>query len=269
LEERVNPVIAESEASAAARHGMLADRGEPLFYANWDHAVFIHYESDPRALQKCVPFALDLNDGRAFVSVVAFTLRRMRPRRGGRLTELLLRPIATHHLFNVRTYVRHNGERAIYFMAEWLSNRLSVALGPGTFGLPYRYGKLEYHNEPGRGEVQGQVDARDGTFSYRAGVPADSYKACDSGSLAEFLLERYTAFTSAGRRKRFFRVWHSPWPQTAIDLEVNADELMTTTGKWWPTAHLVAANYSPGVSVWMGWPHSVGASSYEYKTLDC
>jgi uncharacterized protein YqjF (DUF2071 family) len=66
---------------------MLAEHGEPLFYANWDHAVFIHYESDPSALKNSVPYAIDLYDGRAFVSVVAFTLRGMRLRLGGKISE--------------------------------------------------------------------------------------------------------------------------------------------------------------------------------------
>ncbi|HEX8490696.1 MAG TPA: DUF2071 domain-containing protein, partial [Chthoniobacterales bacterium] len=122
-------IAAESETlSAAARRRMLQTPGEPLFYANWDHAVMIHYETDPDALQSCVPFELDLRNGRAFVSLVAFTLRRMRPRLGGRIGEWLLKPIATHEFLNVRTYVRANDEPGIFFLVEWLSNRLSVPL---------------------------------------------------------------------------------------------------------------------------------------------
>src|SRR5215467_10267985 len=82
--------------SAAGRARLLSLPGEPLFLADWDKALMIHYEVDAAALQQVVPFHLDLREGRAFVSVVAFTLRRMRPRIGGRLTELLFRPISAH-----------------------------------------------------------------------------------------------------------------------------------------------------------------------------
>jgi uncharacterized protein len=79
-------VVANRPAlSEAARRRMLAVPGEPMFYARWDRAVFIHYEADPETLQRAIPFELDLRDGRAFVSLVAFTLQRMRPRIGGRL----------------------------------------------------------------------------------------------------------------------------------------------------------------------------------------
>lgn len=240
--------------SDRARHRMLADRGEPLLYANWDNTVFIHYEADPNLLQRCLPFTLDLFEGRAFVSVVAFTLRGMRPRLGGKISELLFKPIATHHFFNVRAYVAHRGERAIFFMTEWLSNRVSVALGPSTFGLPYRYGRIDYQNRGDDDEVRGRVVAREGRFSYRAPLTG-TLGSCEPGTLDEFLLERYTAFTAHGRRKQFFRVWHEPWTQTAIQIDVAQDELMAATGDWWSGAQLFSANYSPGVNVWMGRPH--------------
>ncbi len=54
--------------------------GEPLFIADWERALMIHYEVDPCLLQHEVPFALDLKDGRAVISAVAFTMRGMRPR---------------------------------------------------------------------------------------------------------------------------------------------------------------------------------------------
>jgi len=58
-------------------------------------AVFIHYTVDVEVLQQEVPFELDLFEGRAFVSLVAFSMRRLRPCFGGRLAELLFKPVAT------------------------------------------------------------------------------------------------------------------------------------------------------------------------------
>lgn len=250
----MNTTAVFGQSSEAARRRMLVSRGEPLFLANWDNAVFIHYQADPASLQRVVPFELDLFHGRAFVSMVAFTMRNLRPRVGGKVASLFVKPIATHDFLNVRTYVRHNEEPAIYFMAEWLSNRLSVALGPVTFGLPYRFGRIGYANDPENNQVQGEVSAREGAFEYR-GKPAGELQPCEPGSLSEFLLERYTAFTSAGWRRQFFRVWHQPWEQCSLDLEIVGNDLLAATGDWWSTAELVSTNYSPGVSVWMGRPH--------------
>jgi uncharacterized protein len=236
---------------------MLANAGEPLFLAAWDRAVFIHYEADPSLLQRQIPFQLDLRDGRAFVSIVAFTLLRMRPRIGGRLGEWLFKPITSHEFLNVRTYVRHAGEPGIFFLAEWLSNPLSVRLGPRTFGLPYRFGHLRYAHAHDDGEILGTVTANEGRLGYNATTPSTTLEPCAAGSRDEFLIERYTAFTLQGRRRRLFRVWHEPWQQIPIEIEVTADDLLASTGQWWRSAECVGANYSPGVDVWMGRPHRI------------
>lgn len=248
---------ATSDLSKAGKRRMLAKTGEPLFLAGWDRAVFIHYEADPSLLQRQVPFELDLRDDRAFVSIVAFTLRRMRPRLGGRLGEWLFKPIASHGFLNVRTYVQHAREPGIFFLAEWLSNPLSVRLGPLTFGLPYRFGHLAYDHKHNNGEILGTITANEGRLSYQATVPPTNFDSSEAESLTEFLLERYTAFTFRDRRRRLFRVWHEPWRQTPIELEVTADGLMASTGDWWKSAQRVGANYSPGVEVWMGRPHRI------------
>lgn len=249
--------VATADLSEAGKGRLLAKAGEPLFVARWDRSVFVHYEADPSILQRQIPFELDLHEGRAFVSIVAFTLLRMRPRIGGRVGEWLFKPIASHEFLNVRTYVRRNGEPGIFFLAEWLSNQLSVRLGPRTFGLPYRFGRISYdHADRGRG-ISGTVVAADGLLHYRSALSATDFRPSDAGSLTEFLIERYTAYTFRGRRRRLFRVWHEPWEQIPIDVEVPADDLIAATGPWWESAQLIGANYSPGVEVWMGRPHRI------------
>jgi len=225
--------------------------------ARWDRAVFIHYATDPDLLQPLIPFPLDLRDGRAFVSVVAFTLSRMRPRIGGRIGEWLLKPIATHEFLNIRTYVEHAGEPGIFFLAEWLSNPLSVRLGPHTFGLPYKFGRLSYSHANENAIVRGHVEAREGSLTYRGEIHTDNFRASEPDSLTEFMAERYTAFTQNRKTRRLFRVWHEPWPQVPLEIEVTADSLLAFTGAWWKSADYVGANYSPGVEVWMGRPHRV------------
>ena len=255
--------------SETARERLLSLPGEPLFIADWLRTLMLHYEVDPAELQRVVPFPLDLNDGRAFVSAVAFTLSGMRPRFCGPIAKWLLKPISTHDFLNVRTYVRVNGEAGIYFLAEWLSNRLSVALGPLAFGLPYRFGRIGYHHErkfaaandscPLTGRVE---DPNTGNaFAYAASLPSDPhFRQCEHASLTEWLMERYTAFTNFGNIRRFFRVWHRPWLQAPATACVTEQALLDRNWPLFHNARIVGANFSPGLTnIWMGWPHRVSA----------
>ncbi len=257
LTDLPSPPIPTQQLSVAGRQRLLSKFGEPLFLARWDRAVFVHYAVDPMILQRQVPFQLDLRDGKAFVSIVAFTLVRMRPRLLGMVGEWLFKPIATHEFLNVRTYVQVDGEPGIFFLAEWLSNPLSVRLGPRSFGLPYRFGRIAYEHARDGAALRGTVATRDAQLVYEGNACSETFEPCDAESLTEFMLERYTAFTQVGKRRRLFRIWHSPWPQGPAEVEVTDDTLIGTTGLWWKTAELVGSNYSPGVEVWMGRPHRI------------
>jgi uncharacterized protein len=297
--------------SAEAHRRMLSQRGEPLFVAAWLNVLMIHFEVNAAALQRDVPFELDLRDGRAFVSLVAFTMRGMKPRFGGKLMALLFHPIATHHFLNIRTYVRHGGECGIHFIAEWLTNRLAVILGPRTFGLPYRYGRISYRvdlENPGfSGHLADPNSRTTLTFEARLMAPALepsphpyplsshlmgaekeqltgtngrggggerlpisglntrnfleetlSFQPCAAGSLDEWLMERYVAFNSANGTRRFFRVWHPPWPQAPAKAVLGEKSLLIQNWPWLKEARPVGANFSPGFkTVWMGRPNKV------------
>ena len=249
-----------AELSAAARRRLLSIRGEPLLLANWLRPIFIPYEVPVSVLQRDVPFELDLRDGKASVSLVAFTMRRMRPFHGGPFTSWMLRPIANNDFLNVRTYVRHRGESGIYFMTEWMNNPISVHLGPITFGLPYRFGKMNYQHHHEQGTLSGTVrETKHGpTLDYQTHLTEPHFTPCPAGSLSEFLLERYTAFTSHKTSRRFFRIWHEPWKQQSIPIAVADIRLLETVWPWFADAKLAGAHYSPGArNVWMGRPHRV------------
>jgi len=237
---------ATMEWSGAARRVFERAEGRPLFHAGWRRTVFIHYEVDPAALAPQVPFPLETRGGKAYVSLVAFTLADLRFARGGP-------GLTTHGFLNVRTYLPGNG---IYFLAEWLPNPFCVFLGPRLYGLPYRRGTLSYDHLHETGRLHGRVESRDGVLDFEAPVdPRARFLPCRRGTLDEFLLERYTAFTRRGRVERLFRVWHPPWPQVPIDLTVLDESLAASTGPWFRSARRIGANYSPGFeTVWMGRP---------------
>ncbi len=249
-------------ASQIGRKRMLSCKGEPLFFADWDRALFIHYEVEVGILQKWVPYPLDLYEGRAFVSLVAFTMQGMRPSGAGEIGARFFSPISSHSFLNVRTYVKQGDEVGIYFIQEWLPNRLAVCFGPGVFGLPYRYGRLNYDHRHEAGRLSGQVRGSGGCLKYQVELGDQKYGPVEEGNLHGFLLERYTAFTKGFGMQRFFRVWHEPWRQVEVDVDIIENTLLARAyggEQWAGEARLIGANYTPGAKeVWMGRPHFVG-----------
>ena len=233
---------------------MEAGCGDPLFLADWERALFLHFEVDAVALQEAVPYELDLWEGEtAMLSLVAFTMRAMRPALGGDATRWLFSGMATHEFLNARTYVRGpDGERGIFFVCEWLPNLLARCVGPLSYGLPYRLGKIDYEHRHEKGQWSGEVVARreSGRLGYRAHIS----NAPDEVERRDFLLERYTAFTATAGLRRKFRVWHEPWEAVAMDVEIK-DESILELVPGCSGERLVAAHYAEGVKdVWMGRP---------------
>ncbi len=257
-------------AEAGPRHGpgtYITDRPgpgvprNPLLVADWDRTLMVHYEIDPAVLRPFVPFPLDLHGGKAYVTLVAFTLRDMRPHRGGRLAAWLMRPLATHGFLNVRTYVRVGALTGIYFITEYLDNVLSLRLGPVTFGLPYRHAHLRYEHAWETGTLRGlATDRATGTgLAYTARMEDGAhFKPAAPGTLTHWLMERYTAFTARKHVRRYFHVWHAPWPAAPVAVTIHDDSLLRAHLPWFVHARYLGANFSPGVfDVGMGRPNRV------------
>ena len=230
---------------------------DALFWGAWMSALFLHYEIEPSRLQSGVPYPLDVRNGTAYVSVVAFSQERLRFAFGGPATNWVGRWFANHEFLNVRTYVRHGGEPGIFFLVEWVPKRVATWLGPLLFGLPYRLGRIDFkHGEP---VMRGCVTDRNTSFLYRwARGGTGNLAPCERGSIDEFLLERYVAFTKWRGLSRTFRVGHEPWPQTRVKVTVEDDSLLRGHFDWWEDARFAGANFSRGVrAVTIGWPRVV------------
>ncbi|MBI2949141.1 MAG: DUF2071 domain-containing protein [Verrucomicrobia bacterium] len=241
--------------SDLARERFLAVEGRPTFLCKWPRVLFVHYEIEPEALQPRVPFELEIFEGNAVVSLAAFTMRRFRPYRGGKLGEWLFRPAATNHFFNVRAYVRHRGEPGVFFMTQWLSHPFCLLGRLPMLRLPWHLGRMRYEHTHESGRLAGQVrGSRGAALTYTASLPRDArFAECPPGSVAEFGMERYTAFAMRGGQPVIFRVWHELWPQCPVEVEVKDAGLLGLSGDWPRSARFAGANYTTGCSqVWMG-----------------
>jgi uncharacterized protein YqjF (DUF2071 family) len=139
--------------------------------------------------------------------------------------------------------VRHGDTRGIFFLAEWIPNRLAALIGPRTYGLPYRVGRLRYERWHRR------VDARGRTleFAIKPTDATDALATASPGTIDHFLDERYTAFTHRAGVTRRFDVDHVPWPLALVEATLVESTLLALAGDFWDGAELAVAHYSPGV----------------------
>jgi uncharacterized protein YqjF (DUF2071 family) len=214
--------------------------------ADWLDALFNHFEVDANVLQAQVPFVLVMCVGMAYVSVVGLYFRYGRRPRGVGLARQLSQPLANHAFFNIRTYVRVNGEPGIYFLAEWIPNRLTTLVGPKLYGLPYRLGTLRYDVDSDRHFYRGRITGA-GDVEFRAELDAAAPRRCRDDDLEQFLIERYSAFTKRNQTSRRFRIRHEPWMIRPARVTLAETSLLDEAGAWFATARYVGAHFSEGL----------------------
>jgi uncharacterized protein len=184
----------------------------------WAGLGFFHWRVEPGMIAARLPAGLyvDTWDGSAWLGVVPFFMRRVRP------TGLLPLPWLSWFLeLNVRTYVYDGAGRAgVWFFSLDCNQPLAVVLARQFFHLPYEHA-----------EMRASCDS-DGMIDYYcrrkpdADVAKCRYPAVGSavtapaapGTLEWFLAERYLLFSS-NKRGRIFtgQVHHAPYRLAPID----------------------------------------------------
>ncbi len=177
----------------------------------WEQLLFLHWHFDPEVVQATLPRGLhvDCDGGRAWVGVVPFFMRGVRPRFApaiGWLSDFLE--------LNVRTYVHDPaGRPGIYFYSLDCNQPVAVEAARRLFHLRYEHatmtaaasadGWVEYAAQRAGAEESSH-------FRYRAsGAP----EPASEGSQLFFLLERYRLFATDthGEQLQAMRVWHTPY----------------------------------------------------------
>jgi uncharacterized protein YqjF (DUF2071 family) len=221
---------------------------------DWRHLLFLHWEVDPAALRALLPpgLTLDTYEGRAFVGLVPFTMRNVRPVWSPPL------PWLSHfHEVNVRTYVCHERrEPGVWFFSLDAANPVAVLAARALWKLPYFHARMSLKRVAG------------GCFEYRserrwpkpvpAGCalryePTGTPQPSEVGTLEFFLAERYNLYSFDCGRLFRGRVHHAPYPLQPARL-IDLDETLVraasvtlptaSTGSREPLAH-----YAAGVNV--------------------
>lgn len=217
----------------------------------WRTLLFAHWEVPIEVLRPLLPPSLtvDTYEGRAYVGLVPFTMRDVRPLRR-------LPPFpgtGDFHETNVRTYVLRDGrDPGVWFFSLDAASRLAVWAARTFFHLPYHHARMDLRQDGDavsyRSERRGGAGLR---LRYRVG---EALPPSEPGSLRFFLAERYYLYATddgpGGRGGRLLRgqVHHAPYPLHAAIVEELDESLLGAAGLPRQGERLPDL-YSPGVDV--------------------
>ena len=200
-----------------------------VMYQQWHHLLFLHWKIETEQLRSRIPKELEIDtfNGDAYVGVVLFTMKGIRPR--------LLRkmPFAhAFHEFNLRTYVRSGDQTGVWFFSLDAANSLAVRAARSFYSLPYFLARMS-------------VDCCDSAVRYKSEriwpppVPAQvtaiatfsgDATAAEQGTLEHFLVERYKLFAERRGRILDLAVRHEPYLlREVVDFQIQ-ESLTTAAG---------------------------------------
>ncbi len=183
------------------------------YYQEWNNVLFLHWEVSYKVLRALVPprLQLDLFEGKAYVSLVAFTMQRIRPR-----YLPAVRALSDFDEINIRTYIHNNGKPGVYFLSIEAGKILSAKVARALSGLPYQSAVI--HREEGRYEsVNPSRDFRL-HLRYKIGLPKRSKTALD-----RWLTERYSLYLYHKNVYYYYAIHHLEWDIRELewsDLEI-------------------------------------------------
>ncbi|SFW17140.1 hypothetical protein SAMN02927921_00318 [Sinomicrobium oceani] len=207
------------------------------YYQEWNKAVFLHWCVAPEVLRKWLPSSLelDLYEGKAWVSVVAFTMEKIRP---SGLPPFP--PVSDFHEINIRTYVKYKGKSGVYFLSIEGGKQLSCFLARNLSSLPYRYSRMTRIEGVYTSVNQKYGDTM--TLNYNAGTAVSKKTALDL-----WLTERYALFQDTSSGISAFEIHHIPWPLYHLHTKETTIHYPRFSGLLSGAPHLM--HYSTGVQV--------------------
>lgn len=178
------------------------------FYQEWNEVIFLHYRVDLAELKKFIPKELEIDffDGHPWISVVAFTMEKIRPKNLPSFS-----PISDFDEVNIRTYIRSNSKTGVYFLSIEGGKRLSCQVAKRISELPYRFSQIKrtpYRFESKNIEFNDHLDI---DFTIRE-------ELAEKTDLDKWLTERYALFQDADKSIKEYEIHHLEWPINRINI---------------------------------------------------
>jgi uncharacterized protein len=192
----------------------------------WTDVLFAHWPVPQAALRPHVPelFEIDRYDGEVWLGIVPFDLALFRVRGLPPLPGLKRFPEV-----NVRTYVTVGGRPGVYFLSLDAASLAAVLGARLFFRLPYHCARMSVTRA--HGAVVYESRRRAGGAAFRATYSAiGPVFTAASGSLDEWLVERYCLYTNAFGARLRLDIDHAPWRLQHARAQLDENTLTAEAG---------------------------------------
>jgi len=206
-----------------------------LMAQTWLDLLFAHWPVPGEALRPSVPtqIPLDTYSGSAWIGVTPFEVAGLRLH-GTPAPPLLSRFPET----NVRTYATIDDKPGIFFLSLDAASLAAVAGARRAYRLPYFRAAMRVERRGSEIEYVSERQSHDGEpaslrITYQ---PAGPVQQAASGSLEEFLAERYCLYTLDGRGTVLRAdIHHAPWPLQPAEATIEVNTMTAPYGIELPT----------------------------------
>ena len=212
-------------------------QGKWVYYQEWNNALFLHWKIPVEVLKELVPetLTIDTIDGNAYVSLVAFTMQKIRPR-----NLPALEFISDFDEINIRTYVTHKGKKGVYFLNIEAQKLLSTLIAKTLSGLPYS-----------KSNIKRSATNYIATNSQKDSLFEAEYKIKETltqkSDVDLWLTERYCLYLIQKNRMYRYDIHHKEWEVNRV--EVSKLKLHYNLGPIALNNHPDLLHYSKGVAV--------------------
>jgi len=171
------------------------------YYQEWQDVLMLHYIADTKNLEALIPpgLTLDTFEGKAWVSLFAFSVRNLRARGLPALPY-----VSDFKEVNLRTYVIRDGIPGIYMLAIEADKLVDVLLPRWLLGIPYCQSEMLCN----KGYFSAENKAMDRRLKvvYYPG-PARNEK----DTLDLWLTERHALYLDCRKKLYRFDIHHREW----------------------------------------------------------
>ncbi|MBX3257455.1 MAG: DUF2071 domain-containing protein [Chitinophagaceae bacterium] len=183
--------------------------GQWKYYQEWINALFLHWTIPFDILRKHVPKNLNIDtfDGDCYVSLVAFTMQKIRPKY---LPSISF--ISDFDEINLRTYINNDNKQGVYFLNIEAAKSLSTFVAKLLSGLPYEKADIKRTDKIFVSTNTQKEFHLDTEFIVKE-------KLQNKSELDKWLTERYCLFLDKDNELYRYDIHHKEWEIKTVELK--------------------------------------------------